>query len=118
MAKGKGGMYLEGWKFAVYLALPLGASWWFNDPRRQKEAADYWQFVKYPANPNVGMKEQIEALSAQQKQRDVYRDQMKELHAQAARTRKQQEEKEEEKPGWLRWIGLGGRAHENKKDTA
>ena len=62
MAKGTTGFYLEGWKFSVYLAVPLFASWYFGDPQRQREAANYWQFVKYPANPNTGLKEQIEAI--------------------------------------------------------
>ena len=112
MAKGRTGFYLEGWKFSVYLMIPIAASYYFNDPKRQKEAANYWQFVKYPANPNVNLKEQVEALAAQQKQREAYRAQMKELSTQAARTEKEQEpETPQDVPqrrGWLRWIGLGG----------
>lgn len=100
MAKGKQGFYLEGWKFAVYLGVPILASWYYSDPQRQKESADYWQYVKYPANPNVNMKEQIEALAAQQKQREVYREQMKELNAQAARA----QEKVEQPRRWLSWL--------------
>lgn len=109
MAKGKQGFYLEGWKFAVYLGIPILASWYYSDPQRQKEAADYWQYVKYPANPNVNMKEQLETLIAQQKQRDVYREQMKELNAQAARAQTRQHDEEPAQRGWLRWIGLGRR---------
>jgi hypothetical protein len=106
MAKGKQGLYLESWKFAVYLAVPIAASWYYSDPQRQKESADYWQYVKYPANPNVNMKEQIEALAAQQKQRNAYREQMKELQAQAART-EQRSQEETSRRGWWSWIGFG-----------
>lgn len=111
MAKGKQGFYLESWKFAVYLAVPIAASWYYSDPKRQKESADYWQYVKYPANPNVNMKEQIEALAAQQKQRNAYREQMKELNAQAARAQESRrlEEEQQQRRGWLSWIGLGGK---------
>jgi hypothetical protein len=117
MARGRQGFYLEGWKFAVYLAIPLGASWYFNDPARQKESADYWQYMKYPANPNTNMKEQIEELKEKQNQRQVYREQMKELHKQAQRTTDAEqarissietEGRQASGQGWLRWIGLGG----------
>ena len=108
MAKGKQGFYLESWKFAIYLALPLGASWWYSDPHRQRESANYWRFVHYPANPNVNMKEQIEALAAQQKQRKVYLEQMKELNAKAARAQEHAtSQSQEERRGWLSWIGWG-----------
>jgi hypothetical protein len=113
MAKGRPGMYLEGWKFGVYLLIPIVASVYYSDPKRQKISADYWQYCKYPANPNVGMKQQIEDLAKQQKQRDVYREQMKQLSQSAARAEQQVPEQSEEKAsgrGWLGWIGLGGKA--------
>lgn len=84
MAKGRSGFYLEGWKFAVYLALPLGASWYYNDPSRQKASADYWKFVEYPANAN-NLQEQVEELRKQQKSRQAYKDQLLALEKQAAR---------------------------------
>jgi hypothetical protein len=109
MAKGRNGFYLEGWKFAVYLAIPLGASWYFNDPARQRESADYWAYCKYPANPNTNMKEQIEELRQKQQQRTVYRDQMMELQKQAQRSREAVNDDDDQDTGrgWLRWIGLG-----------
>jgi hypothetical protein len=112
MAKGRPGFYLEGWKFALYLSIPLGASWYFNDPARQRESADYWQYMKYPANPNTNMKEQIEDLRQKQQQRSVYRDQMMELQKQAQRSRAVADsdvdnQGKENAGGWLRWIGLG-----------
>jgi hypothetical protein len=109
MAKGRPGMFLEGWKFAVYMAIPLGASWYFNDPARQRDSADYWQYMKYPANPNTNMKEQIEELRQKQTQRTVYQEQMRELQKQAQRSREaaDSDDDDQEKRGWLRWIGLG-----------
>jgi Pet100 len=118
MAKGRQGLMLEGWKFGVYLLVPIIASVYYSEPKRQKEAADYWQYVRYPANPNVGMKQKIEDLAAQQKQRDAYRDQMKLLAEQAAKSVQKEKQQrlinsEENKTtptnGWLRWIGLGRR---------
>jgi len=106
MAKGRQGFYLEGWKFAVYLLIPIGASWYYNDPQRQKAAADYWQYVQYPANPNTNMKEQLKELQAQKEQRQAYREQMKELQKQAAKSRREEVAVNETKGGWRRWLGL------------
>ena len=113
MAKGKQGFQLEAWKFGIYIAIPIAASWWFSDPIRQKEAADYYQYVKYPANPNTNMKEQIEKLKIQQEQHQAYREQLRELNKQANRTTQAAMEvsrgadNEGSSRGWLRWIGLG-----------
>jgi hypothetical protein len=109
MVKGRPGMYLEGWKFCIYLSIPLGASWYFNDPVRQRASADYWQYMKYPANPNTNMKEQIEELRQKQTQRTAYQEQMRELQKQAKRSREaaDSDDDDEEKGGWLRWIGFG-----------
>ena len=115
MAKGRAGLYLEGWKFALYLAVPIGASWYYSNPENQKAAVDYYQFLKYPANPSIGTREQIKELLKNEEQRKVYRDQMEELNKQAARSSvlEQREEQdgnsESSRWGWLRWIGLGGR---------
>ena len=110
MVKGRQGLYLEGWKFAVYLIIPIGASWYYSDPQRQKAAADYWKYIQYPANPNVNMKQQIKELQAQKEQRQAYREQMMELQKQAAKSRSSSEViKENEEPnkgGWRRWLGL------------
>ena len=112
MAKGKQGFQIEAWKFGVYIVIPVVASWWFSDPQRQKDAADYYQFVKYPANPNTNMKEQIEKLKIQQEQHQAYREQLRELNKQANRTTLAAAEMnsgadEGSSRGWLRWIGLG-----------
>lgn len=123
MAKGKQGFALEAWKFGVYLVIPIVASFYFADPLRQKEQADYWQYVKYPANPNINMKAQIEEMAKQEKQRKVYREQLLELNKQAQRTNADQQQDEspssgegqqEGRRGWLRWIGLGSRSPQTK----
>lgn len=113
MAKGKQGFYLEAWKFGVYLLIPIGASWWYSDPERQRQSADYWSYVRYPAHPNTGMRQQIEELAKQQRQREAYREQLMELNRQANESRKAAEEEAGKSlgsgggRGWLRWIGLG-----------
>lgn len=86
MAKGRTGLYLEAWKFAVYLIIPIGASWYYSDPQRQRDAADYWRYIQYPANPNVGLKDQVEQMAKQQKQRQAYREQLELLQQQARKT--------------------------------
>jgi hypothetical protein len=55
------------------------------------------------------MKEQIEDLRQKQTQRKVYQEQMKDLQKQAQRSRDvaDSDDDEQEKRGWLRWIGLG-----------
>ena len=42
MAKGRQGLYLEAWKFSVYLAVPILASVYYSDPDNQRYWADYW----------------------------------------------------------------------------
>jgi hypothetical protein len=42
MVKGQKGLYLEAWKFAVYLAVPIVASVYYSDPDAQRYWADYW----------------------------------------------------------------------------
>lgn len=76
MAKGRSGMYLESAKFALYLLIPIAASVHYNNIANQKRAADYWQFVRYPANPTTGWRESIAQAAAQQEQRQIYRQQL------------------------------------------
>lgn len=88
-------MFLEAWKFGIYLGVPILATYWFAwNPERQKEQAEYWQYVKYPANPNVNMREQIAELQKQQQQRQVYRDQLIALNKQAQRNVSNEDEDE------------------------
>lgn len=109
MAKGRTGLWIEAWKFSVYLALPILASAYYNDPARQKASIDYWKYIQYPANPNTDMRKQIEELKKQKEQRQAYRQQMQELQERAERSREQQqkaleEEEAAKKRGW--WTSL------------
>ena len=120
MAKGRQGFLLEGWKFAIYLGIPITASIYYNNPEHQKMSADYWQYVKYPANPSTGWKEQIELMQSQQKQREAYRQQLQQLNestvapmtstANHERHNPESDESDENRWRWLRWIGLGRKA--------
>ena len=109
MAKGKTGLWIEGWKFSIYLALPLFASWYYNDPNRQQASIDYWKYVQYPANPNTDMRKQIAEMQKQKEQRAAYQQQMKELQERAKRSREAAaataaEEDEFKKRGWWRSL--------------
>lgn len=128
MAKGRTGFYLEGYKFVIYLGIPIMASWYYNDPVRQKKAADYWQFVTYPANPNIRVKEQIEEMAkkaaAEKEQRRAIQEQLESLNQQAVKSRVFEKEQQKSNDssatkindsggGWRRWFGLG-----KKKNTS
>ena len=118
MAKGRQGFLLEGWKFGIYLLVPITASIYYNNPENQKKSADYWQYVKYPANPSTGWKEQIELMQSQQKQREVYRQQLQQLNdstttspaAVQSNEQDNSDDSNENRGRWLRWIGLGRKA--------
>ena len=116
MAKGRQGFLLEGWKFAIYLAIPITASVYFNNPDNQRKAADYWQYIRYPANPSTGWKEQIELMRSQKEQREAYRQQLQQLNGSTTTTdvesgsdRDGHTNDDSSESGWrlLRWIGLG-----------
>jgi len=112
MAKGRQGFWLEGWKFGLYLMVPICASFYFDNPVNQRKAQDYWKFVQYPANPNTGMKESIEEAAKLQKQREAYRQQLQllqEANAPKAVVVEKDESGTTSGKGWLRWIGLGRR---------
>ena len=111
MVHGKQGLQLEAVKFAMYLGIPILASVSFSYPSVQKYWADYFQFLKYPANPNIGMKEQYEELrqqrELQREQRQEYMNQMKRLQESADSAAAHRAKEEEEaaakktKRGWL-----------------
>lgn len=110
MAKGRQGFLLEGWKFGIYLLVPIGASVYYSDPNRQRAAADYWQYVRYPPNPNIGLKQQIEDMAKQQKQREAYNEQLKLLSEQAGKAEAGTHETDLQKSsgrGWPQWFGFG-----------
>mmetsp|Transcript_22374 Transcript_22374/g.51600 ORF Transcript_22374/g.51600 Transcript_22374/m.51600 type:complete len:107 (-) Transcript_22374:75-395(-) len=106
MVLGRQGLWLEGWKFGLYLLVPIVASVAFNDPDRRLYWADYFQFLKYPSNPNTNMKEQWETFQRQQElekqQREEYRAQLESLQERAKQSRLRMEE-EKSKKGWFTW---------------
>jgi Pet100 len=105
MVLGKQGMRLEAFKFSLYIGIPIIASVAFNNTDVQKYWADYFQFLKYPANPNIGLKEQFEELQKQrqmqQEQLQEYAEQMKRLQESAQRSREMKEEAATKRSGWL-----------------
>jgi Pet100 len=90
MAKGRQGLYLEAWKFSVYISLPIIASVYYADPERQKKMADYWQFISYPENPNTNVRQKIQELAKeneeQRERRLAYQRQLQELQRAAERS--------------------------------
>ena len=90
MVKGRPGLYLEAWKFGVYISIPIFASWYYSYPETQRYWADYWQFIKYPENPNTGVKQKIKELAEQKEkersQRLAYQRQLQELQRAAERS--------------------------------
>uniref|UniRef100_A0A7S2SAN4 Uncharacterized protein n=1 Tax=Eucampia antarctica TaxID=49252 RepID=A0A7S2SAN4_9STRA len=114
MVLGKQGMRLEAWKFAVYLIVPIGASIAFNNPLVQKVCADYFQFLKYPANPNTNLKEEFEELlkkrELEREQRKQYTDQVRKLQESAQKSRKGRESQElsssSSSTSRKKWFGL------------
>mmetsp|Transcript_11149 Transcript_11149/g.14075 ORF Transcript_11149/g.14075 Transcript_11149/m.14075 type:complete len:125 (-) Transcript_11149:24-398(-) len=114
MVHGRKGLQLEAWKFGVYLFLPIAASITFNEPRVQRYCADYFQFLKYPANPNVNLREEFEELARkrekEKEQRKAYLEEVKKMQASAAERRKLREEAAavaaNGNGGWFGWMRL------------
>mmetsp|Transcript_15533 Transcript_15533/g.35799 ORF Transcript_15533/g.35799 Transcript_15533/m.35799 type:complete len:133 (+) Transcript_15533:328-726(+) len=90
MVKGRQGLYLEAWKFGVYISIPVIASVYFSDPNTIKKQADYWRFIEYPENPNTNVKQKIQELAKekeeQRAQRMAYQRQLQELQRAAKRS--------------------------------
>jgi Pet100 len=110
---GRGSFSMEAWKFAVYLAVPIAASVYFSNPGRMRQTAEYWKFVEYPANPNVGIKEDIIAAQKQwQNHHEAHQRSMAELHERNKKptsSSKQQDDAEDSSPPglWRRLFGWG-----------
>ena len=114
MVHGKQGMRLEAFKFSVYLIIPISASLTFNDPRVQEWAANYFQFLKYPANPNTNLKEEFEDLlkkkREEKEQRRIYAEQIQKLQDTAKASRLElaaaaiAAEDGQSKKGWFSWL--------------
>jgi len=106
-------MRLEAFKFGVYLIIPISASLTFNDPRVQQWAADYFQFLKYPANPNTNLKGEFEELlkkrQEEKEQRRLYSEQVQKLHDSAKASRlelaaRDAAEEERRNLKWFSWL--------------
>jgi hypothetical protein len=67
----------------VYLAVPVGAAAYFGDPANQRRHAEYWSYVRYPANPSVGIADRVKELHEQRAQREEYRRQLQDLDRRA-----------------------------------
>lgn len=108
MVLGKQGMRLEAWKFGIYLFVPIVASITFNEPKVQKVCADYFQFLKYPANPNTNLKGEFEELvkkrEFEREQRKQYAEQMRKLQESAQKSR--QEQAEPSTKNRKKWLGI------------
>jgi len=119
MVKGRQGLYLEAWKFGVYVSIPVIASVYFSDPKTIKQQADYWKFIEYPENPNTNVRQKIQKLAKekeeQREQRMAYQKQLQELQRAAARSSDYDAEKDDDaadiagrrRSWWRRWFGRG-----------
>ena len=95
MVLGKAGMRLEAYKFGLYISVPILASIIFNEPEVQRKCADYFQFLKYPANPNTNLREEFEQLARQRalerEQRAKYAEEVQRMQDNARRSREGRE---------------------------
>ena len=118
MVLGRKGMRLEAYKFGLYISVPILASITFNEPEVQKWCADYFQFLKFPANPNTNLREEFEQLAKQRElekeKRAKYAEEVQRMQDNARRSREGREaalktadENGSELQGgrwnWLRW---------------
>mmetsp|Transcript_28959 Transcript_28959/g.48207 ORF Transcript_28959/g.48207 Transcript_28959/m.48207 type:complete len:138 (-) Transcript_28959:2251-2664(-) len=90
MVKGRKGLYLEAWKFSVYISIPIIASVYHSNPETQKYWADYWKFITYPENPNTNVKQKIQELAKEKEEKReqhlAYQRQLQELQRAAERS--------------------------------
>ena len=115
MVLGRAGMRLEAQKFGIYLMIPIVASLAYNEPTVQRWAADYFQFMKYPSNPNINIKEEFEQLQKEREEekkqeernkesRKVYVEQLKQLNAARTSLKASEQQTHEDKGGWFSWL--------------
>lgn len=133
MSKGGKGLYLEAWKFGVYISIPVIASVFFTDPETLKKSADYWRFIEYPENPNTNVRQKIQELikekEEQKAQRMAYQEQLKELQRAAQRSSSTNDDYDNDDGGnssdlperrrswWRRWFGSGGSSAKNQDSS-
>lgn len=125
MVHGRQGLRLEAWKFGVYISLPIAASFVFNEPKVQRYCADYFQFLKFPANPNVNLRQEFEELAEKRRveneKRKKYMDELKKMQEGAAEKRRLRESalREEEVGsgrGWFGWLRPRRKGDNNDSD--
>ena len=105
MVLGKAGMRLEAYKFGLYISVPILASIIFNEPEVQRKCADYFQFLKYPANPNTNLREEFEQLA---KQRELEREQRAKYAEEVARMQDNARRSREGREAALKAAADGG----------
>ena len=114
MVHGRQGFKLEAFKFGIYIFIPIIASFGFNNTTVQQTCADYFQFLKYPANPNTRLKEEFEDIvrksELEKEQRKKYLDQLRELNESAQRSTNltsnnhlEKKDYQSKTGGWFRW---------------
>jgi len=119
MVLGRKGMRLEAYKFGLYISVPILASITFNQPEVQKWCADYFQFLRYPANPNTNLREEFEQLAKQRalekEKRAKYAEEVQRMQDNARRSREGREaalraadengsgQQQGGRWSWLRW---------------
>lgn len=118
MVKGRQGLYLEAWKFGIYVSIPVIASVYFSDPETIKKQADYWRFIEYPENPNTNVRQKIQELAKekeeQRAQRMAYQQQLQDLQRAAEISSSVNNDDddndstditEKRRSWWRRWFG-------------
>lgn len=122
VGKNRGNFPIEIWKFSVYLIVPLVASIYIANPKNQKQNAEYWKFVQYPANPTTGIKDNILEMQKNQQKLEQVRQELRAMDLQ--NELEVQEELEQSKEWfWKRWwVRLrkngSGNIDENEKEAA
>ena len=115
MVLGRAGLRLEAQKFALYLMIPITASLAYNEPAIQRWSADYFQFMKYPSNPQTNLKEEFEQIRKEREEeikqqeknkesRKVYLQQLKELNAVRSPTETPDTHTNDKKKEWFGWL--------------
>lgn len=129
MVKGRPGLYLEAWKFGVYVSIPVIASVYFSEPETIKKQADYWRFIEYPKNPNTNVRQKIQELAKekedQRSQRMAYQRQLEELQSAAERSSSVNYDDddsagipEKRRSWWRRWFsGNSEKTHDSSQTT-
>ena len=118
MVAGKaGGFRLEAFKFSVYIALPVTATYLCNDPERVRWMIDYFKYIKYPPSSTSQMDEPLaDQINREFKRRagnreamTGYREQLRSLDdlegQRKARAAGLLDEVSGNK-GWLSWFGF------------